>query len=527
MKILYFIKQNKFFFALLALLLAGLLFLTALFPYSGDDWAWGSSLGTDRLENGFFDGYNGRYLGNLLVLIITRSKVLRSIAISFSLFALCLLPSAIAGKKRISLVALSTLLLLLMPKTIFTQSVVWASGFSNYVPPAVLLGVYFLLCNGLFKDDSPIYTKKQCVGYSIASFLLAFSGALFIENVTLCNIITAVAVIFYSAIRFKKVFAFNISFAIGTVAGAVCMFSNSVYSSIASGEDGYRDVATSETLKETLISHTDTILSEFFIGGIIVFAILTVLLTTLTLRVARKSAGKTQLLTSYISLGVNIASLVIFVFKKNYSDWNPFFDKGNASTLFFAFIMLLYCFSTLLNLISNIGNVGAVCKIMLPLFNVPVLIIPLLIVNPIGPRCFFAPYFMLVLTVVLIADYLLENVSVSEETEKRFTAGILICSAICLIFYLNIFITVDKYSDLREEYLYKQVEEGKTTITLPSLPYSSYIHVPNPTGSKTATWNKRFKMFYGVDENLEIKLLSPEKFDEWRGSPWETDKKTD
>ena len=38
-------------------------------PFAGDDWAWGSDIGIERLKNGF-DGYNGRYLGNILIIIV-------------------------------------------------------------------------------------------------------------------------------------------------------------------------------------------------------------------------------------------------------------------------------------------------------------------------------------------------------------------------------------------------------------------------------------------------------------------------
>ena len=63
-------------------------FLAFLFPYSGDDWAWGSIMGITRLET-FFDNYNGRYLGNLLVMAITRSKALKVILMALSYFFSC------------------------------------------------------------------------------------------------------------------------------------------------------------------------------------------------------------------------------------------------------------------------------------------------------------------------------------------------------------------------------------------------------------------------------------------------------
>ena len=36
-----------------------------------DDLTWGSSVGLDRLSN-WFAGYNGRYVGNLIVIALTR-----------------------------------------------------------------------------------------------------------------------------------------------------------------------------------------------------------------------------------------------------------------------------------------------------------------------------------------------------------------------------------------------------------------------------------------------------------------------
>ena len=76
------IRDNKY-YILLFLLFA---LLCYFFPYSGDDWAWGTQIGIDRL-NIWFDNYNGRYAGNLLILAITRSKLLRIIIESLA-FAL-------------------------------------------------------------------------------------------------------------------------------------------------------------------------------------------------------------------------------------------------------------------------------------------------------------------------------------------------------------------------------------------------------------------------------------------------------
>ena len=67
-------------------------------PYFKDDWAWGSQVGLDRLQS-HFTGYNGRYLGNLLVMVLTRSLPVKIILMTAGVLALPLLVSRLANKK--------------------------------------------------------------------------------------------------------------------------------------------------------------------------------------------------------------------------------------------------------------------------------------------------------------------------------------------------------------------------------------------------------------------------------------------
>ena len=66
-----FIKSKKlyiiFFFSITA--------IAALFPPSADDLGWATSQGAALLERGF-SNYNGRYLGNLLAVSLTRIGLL-------------------------------------------------------------------------------------------------------------------------------------------------------------------------------------------------------------------------------------------------------------------------------------------------------------------------------------------------------------------------------------------------------------------------------------------------------------------
>lgn len=105
--------------------------LTYLFPYTGDDWAWGSEIGIKRLINMFRD-YNGRYMGNLFVLILTRSNILKTLTMTAILFGIVYFSSSIVNKK-LPLLYIALMFLLAIPSSILKQTVVWTSGFSNYV----------------------------------------------------------------------------------------------------------------------------------------------------------------------------------------------------------------------------------------------------------------------------------------------------------------------------------------------------------------------------------------------------------
>ena len=103
-------RKRCFVFALIAFAVFAL--LVFLFPYSGDDWAWGSEIGIERLKN-HFDNYNGRYAGNLLAMALTRSKLLDIIVTAFSLVCVCVFPKLYSGSDRFATLPLAFTLFLL------------------------------------------------------------------------------------------------------------------------------------------------------------------------------------------------------------------------------------------------------------------------------------------------------------------------------------------------------------------------------------------------------------------------------
>ena len=81
-------------------------------------------------------------------------------------------------------------------------------------------------------------------------------------------------------------------------------------------------------------------------------------------------------------------------------------------------------------------------------------------------------------------------------------AGMIAASA---LFYFSIYLPIYRCSEARNR---SAVEQAKTSsvVTLTKLPYPSYVHYGDP---KKAPWNTRYKLFYGLDEDVNFTFADP------------------
>ena len=158
-------------------------------PFRLDDLTWGGRIGIERLKS-HFAGYNGRYLGNLVVIILTRLprdicvSVRLSILIVFLYFTYKILNDDLCAT------VFFCCLFLTMPLTIFTQTITWIAGFSNYVFSMMFATILICVDLNVLKGRS-IKNAKHLVIYSIA----VLSGQLFVETATLYAVVFSVAMI--------------------------------------------------------------------------------------------------------------------------------------------------------------------------------------------------------------------------------------------------------------------------------------------------------------------------------------------
>ena len=473
-------------------------FLAWLFPYTGDDWAWGSSIGLERLST-FFDNYNGRYLGNFLILLVSRSTFLRVVLMAAAYFASCWLCYAYASQRKNAALVLAVVLFFMMPRSMFTQAVVWSSGFANYVPSAVLSVTYLLLVRNITGEEAPRYPRYLW----IATAAMGFVGAPFMENIALFNICLGVAVIGYTALKFKKLYAAHGGFLAGAVAGAVWMFTNTAYASISKGDDTYRTAPKGlGGMLDTLTVNIQTVADFVMLNNCVICLVITVLLGVLTVRVARKK--KLAILAMVVNGGCMLFALLCRI---------PAVVTvvtgivGSVYSKLRLAVVLAYALS-LIGLVLLCVPKGGRFRMLLPVYCIPVSVAPLLVVTPIGARCFYISYLLTMVFVVDLFVFLVKDMGTLGN--KRLLGSLGAVAAVLAIVYMSVFLPVHHYDQKRNAFAKRQSDNGDSQIVVCKLPNEEFLWVSSP---EYDPWNTRYKLFHGIRQDAQLKVVDLAAFD--------------
>lgn len=488
------IAKNKILFSVL-FILSIVFFIVFAYcsPYSGDDWAWGSQEGLERLAS-FFQGYNGRYAGNLLIMLLSRSKAADIIIKAIFFASVCILPLGWVKKKRISVFLLSFLLVVFMPTQLLCQSFIWSAGFANYVPSAV---IFILLINIL---SDPFFGKEPKTSplFYICLCLLAFIGSLFIENLTVCLVLSAVLFLIASKIKFKKVKAPYVCFFISSCAGAAFMFLNSAYLSILKGNDGYRSVGGFiKDIVITCIQHLKEMIDLIILDRPVITAAITVLLLTICAR-ALKRTGINIFIAAIHAL--SCALIVAY----SIAQAAGVLPQNKLIALISVCIAGIWALSTLILVFKTAAKNSAIKKFLLLLASAVIVSAPLLPVNPFGPRCMFCTYAIL----ICLCGVLLDEALSFYDGKKLFSA--IACAALVLICAAGALRLGIIMSDIhtvyaqRTDFAKKQSDNGSEIIYICELPYENYIWMDVP---ENELYTERFKKYYSLNENTELKII--------------------
>ena len=487
-------KEKKMMWIRYAICFGVVAVLCYLFPYTGDDWAWGSQIGIDRL-NQWFENYNGRYVGNLIVLVMTRSNLLKAVIMSVGLTGIVALSEYIFKKKWAFYV--SCVALVLMPKLILKQAVVWTAGYANYVTSLFLTLLFIAYVIPVFQSEMP----KRKLWHCLPLFVLGVINTLIVEHLTIYNVVLSCGVIVYTLIAHHKVIASHVAYFLGTVAGAVYMFSNSAYHSIANNQDGYRQMAEGGVVSRAIDNYVNEIAKHLCLNNVWmnlgIFAVCFMIYQKILVNADKKRNVLLAKICLIVMASFNVWALLSSFGVSTYA-------KQNRLLYIEALFVAVYMVAIIGY--SIVVGLERKCLWKMLFWNASIICVaaPLLVVNPIGERCFFATY-------ALFLMLLLEFISLLEaetDTQMIFTKNFkYACLIICfagLGFYLNIFSSIYQVDKERLARIERQVEAGKTTVEIRHLPYESYLWTATPEGEP---WIERYKLFYGLPKNLKIKAV--------------------
>lgn len=483
---------------LCVLALAALILLAALAPYVDDDWDWGGPGGLERLAQGFAN-YNGRYLGNALVLLLTRSRALKAAAVGVGFFLMAYLPARAAAKGSGTALLLSLSLLLAMPSAMLGQTLAWASGFANYgVAAAALLGTLALLMP-LWRGEG--LSRGRCAALAV----LGVAGSLLVEHVTICLAALGVAASAFAALRARRALPGTLALLAGALLGAAVMFQNGGYAAVGAATDPYRALLLPQGQNALLYysgEYAQRIRPHLFAANLPLMALLAAggLGLTKRGRAARLCAWTLTAYTAYLC--VRAAN----------PDWAPL----AAYTAHAENLLSLLGALSLLGLALCVQDAARRRRMLALLLCVAAMSAPLLAVRPVNARNFLPAYVAQVwFALELLAEARL------PLARLRIPAAAALCALLALL--VSVYGKNCAADIQRVAYARAEVEAGAQRVYLPRLPYEQpYEWSPTPGDSPLT--HAFFKSFYGLPQEVELRVVD---YDAWyvirRLAPGEAD----
>ena len=466
--------------------------LAAQIPYTHDDWDWGLEIGMQQLLTA---NLNGRYAGNLLEVIMTRSELARIALMGSGFFLLPLLmASAIlhfckekTHTKRLLFFIAGNILLLSMPRTMWQQTYGWTAGYANFVASALFMVIVFGRLLQVF-DKTPEDANRfdfRCVGL----FLITLAGQLFIENISIYIVVLALVANVIHLVKTKKLSWAYLSILLGAVIGLVIVFSSSIYRELwdtGAAVNGYRkmfvnsNMALDRFLISCLAQATRLTHRTLEHNYILVLAI-TVLLN-LCLLLKQKLLRPLPI----VCFTVNCLFVLYFI-------WNRI-DHFVTEELHLSMVSSLFFLVVALELpVIFRGCKGQLSKLLCIWLSVAGVMVPLVVTSEYGPRMFFTSNIFL----ILFALFLLE--SVLETAPKKTVWWGLGCSLVILGLLLGgygkVYYEIGQAKDLRNATVAQAVADGSSALIIPKYPHTEYIWRPNPVNTLREGY---FREFHGL-----------------------------
>lgn len=448
------IKKNKvLIFSLIIVFLISL-----IFPFSGDDLQWQlGKISLNMIKDFSCDiSLNGRYMGNILVTIMTKNIFIRGIFISTVL--LTTIEMLKKETKTSSLII--WLLLITMPLPVLNQTIIWSSGFTNYV-----ISTLFLLIS--LKIIRNAYNNEEKIQKSILNIIILLLSSLFIENLTVFLLLFTLCLNIIYIIKNKKIKIPLISTFLGSLIGTIIMFIHPVYHNVLDGTDVYRNYASGILgIIERSIKNYVNVLHKYIAFENIVVIFLIIAVMFIYFRNNKKNYSSKQIKALNILFIYQIIYTIYIIICRLNPNWNILLKYTVCLN---ALLTAIYIITLLIMTIILFYKNKNFLKIIMPLIIIIGLVAPLCIVNPIGPRNFYMVYVL----EILFFLYILKEAKIEY---KKYYQTITIIIVMLLVYYTSIYGYICLINMRRDNYIINKAKNtDETLINVPRLPYPEYV----------------------------------------------------
>ncbi|WP_413526052.1 hypothetical protein [Latilactobacillus curvatus] len=462
------IKKYSFFF--LIFLFFG--YVSINFPLTGDDLNWGVTTLKDYFGSGRFLNYDGRYVGNSLIIMASHNAIFKVLSYAgITTLVVYLAAHLIDNVRYLERNAVLMLVLLLTMSTeLFAQILGWNAGFFNYMASLV----YPLIIINLVRYHYSDWQASKYLRYSVLIGMLSIISCFFVEHITLLNLAMATILMGYMLYQKEKNYLVIANF-IGTYIGSILMFSNKAYLNILLHHDRFSYRETSFSLIKVYRIIAQQMDFYLLINNPIITILLTVILSYLIIKNLQKHSGnKLNMLVSYLELSALIAftgyHYILFnTFLKNFS--HRYLVSCLLSILFLLVIVI-----EMAKLSIATRNIEYITLIIAAV----VLVIPFFVVTPFGPRGAFASYFCLCLLVVALCNEL--------KLVKFGLPIIRIVMIMIVIFYAGLATRIGHASRIKNDFMTYQekYDTPKNYRLYLEVPYSQFYWAVHPQATDSS-----------------------------------------
>lgn len=487
--------------------------LAAQIPYTGDDWDWGLDIGLQHLLTA---DINSRYAGNFLVVVMTRSHLLKTLILGSCFFLIPFLMTVIvmpgklgenwAGSTAVFLCC--SCLILSMDKTIWQQTYGWISGFANYGVSAVLVLVFLQQAGPLFREEWE--DEAASWGKTALLFLLGMVMQLFLENLAIVMVLLSASMCLLCRLRSGAWNKKYIAILLGNLAGLAIMFSSAIYpalfdtgKTLGNGRElsystGGGILAMAVDCFSVFMKEMATLIWE---NNVVLCCTISVLLVLLWFR---------EGLEQYPRLGwavvvIDLLSIPYFVIFSH-------LEYGK-------YLLLRFGLLDLFELTVNVGFFAIVALQVVLLFGKrrmqmwkllflwvsgPLTVLPLTAVVIEGGRFYLTSNVFLILFAAFLMLECLKDLP--RKGMQPVLALLLSASVTFGMYYGFLYREISICTKQRREITAQALEAGEKKIILPAYSYTvmDYVWMGEPKEDYRKVW---YKEFHGIPQDVEVEFV--------------------